>query len=239
MYRIGICDDDETFCWQTEEHIRTYCDKYNLQAETQIFLSGKSLLECYNSEKPFDLLLLDIEMEELNGIAVGQKLRTDLANEITQIVYISSNNSYAMQLFKIRPMDFLIKPVTETDIEQMMNTYCQLFVQNTNYFEYKNGKNICRINQKHILYFQSEGRVIHMYTINGTEMFYGKLSNVLNELNPRTFCCVHKSFVINWNYVAEYRLDKIILSNGVVIPISQSKRSSVREQILLNNMKKK
>lgn len=239
MYRIGICDDDEVFCWQIEGYIRAYCARHDLEVETQIFLTGTKLLECVSAESPFDLLLLDIEMEQLNGIAVGQELRSDLANEVTQIVYISSKSNYAMQLFKIRPMDFLIKPIDENKIECLMDTYCQLFVHNIHYFEYKNGKSTNRVDQNHILYFQSEGKVIHIHTIHGSDMFYGKLSDTLKILNPQIFCCVHKSFVINWNYIAEYRTDKIILSNGESIPISQSKRSSVKERILLNNISKK
>ena len=222
MYQIAICDDDETFCWRTEEYIKTYCRKHNLKAETQVFNSGITLLEYIERERPFDLLLLDIEMDGLNGVSVGQKLRHKLENEITQIVYVSIKSSYAMELFKVRPMDFLIKPITMDDITHIMDIYCRLFAHSINYFEFKNGKSTCKLDQQHIICLQSKGKVVHINTI---------------QLNSENFYCVHKSFIINWNYVAEYRFDKILLSNGEIIPISQSKRSSVRQHILQNNMK--
>lgn len=237
MYQIAICDDDETFCWRTEEYIKTYCRKHNLKAETQVFNSGITLLEYIERERPFDLLLLDIEMDGLNGVSVGQKLRHKLENEITQIVYVSIKSSYAMELFKVRPMDFLIKPITMDDITNIMDIYCSLFAHSINYFEFKNGKSTCKLDQQHIICLQSKGKVVHINTIHGTEIFYGKLSDALEQLNSENFYCVHKSFIINWNYVAEYRFDKILLSNGEIIPISQSKRSSVRQHILQNNMK--
>lgn len=233
MYRIGICDDDEAFCWQTEEYIRAYCERHNLPIDSQIFLSGEELLKYTNSiEQPFDLLLLDIEMEGMDGVAVGLKLRESLANEVTQLVYISCKSSYAMRLFKTRPLDFLIKPVTKDSIEHMMDNYCYLYVQNNNYFEYKNGKNIIRVDQKHILYLQSEGKIIHIYTLHGSGSFYGKLSDTLLTLDSNIFYSVHKSFVINWNHIAEYKVDTIILSDGSYIPVSQSRRNSVKERIL-------
>lgn len=237
MYQIAICDDDETFCWRTEEYIKTYCKKHNLKAETQVFNSGITLLEYIERERPFDLLLLDIEMDGLNGVSVGQKLRHKLENEITQIVYVSIKSSYAMELFKVRPMDVLIKPITMDDITHIMDIYCRLFAHSINYFEFKNGKSTCKLDQQHIICLQSKGKVVHINTIHGTEIFYGKLSDALEQLNSENFYCVHKSFIINWNYVAEYRFDKILLSNGEIIPISQSKRSSVRQHILQNNMK--
>lgn len=227
MYQIGICDDDETFCWRTEEYIRLYCRKHSLQAETHIFNSGNRLLEYVEKERPFDLLLLDIEMDGLNGVSVGRKLRHNLANEVTQIVYVSIKSSYAMELFKVRPMDFLIKPVTMDDIIHIMDVYCRLFAHSINYFEFKNGKSTCKLDQQHIIYLQSKGKVVHINTIHGTEFFYGKLSDALKQLNSDNFFCVHKSYVINWNYVAEYRLDKILLSNRKSFQsASQSEASS-------------
>lgn len=45
----------------------------------------------------------------------------DLRNEITQIVYVSALEEYAIQLFQNRPMDFLIKPIKQEDIDKIMH----------------------------------------------------------------------------------------------------------------------
>ncbi len=78
------------------------------------YLKGEEYLKFLAEEAPVDLLFLDIKFEDgMDGIAVGKELRADLKNEITQIVYISGLESYAMQLFQNRPMDFLLKPVKQ------------------------------------------------------------------------------------------------------------------------------
>ena len=51
----------------------------------------------------------------------------DLRNEITQIVYVSALEEYAIQLFQNRPMDFLIKPIKQEDIDKIMNNYIHVF----------------------------------------------------------------------------------------------------------------
>lgn len=76
----------------------------------------------------FDLIILDIELTEINGIAIGKYLREELNNQTTQIVYISSLRDYAMDLFAVRPLHFLIKPLKKDefygkldDIEAKLN----------------------------------------------------------------------------------------------------------------------
>lgn len=239
MYRIGICDDDLAFCGQLEEALLTYCPKIQMKIELFTFLSGTELLTTVHTDGPFDIIFLDIELSDISGVNIGKILRSDLGNEITQIVYVSSQTSYAMQLFQIRPMDFLIKPVSENDIARIMNTYYRLFIEGAHFFEYKSGKTSHRVDEKHILYFQSEGKTVHIYTTFGTDTFYEKLSDIEKRLNPNVFFNVHKSFVINWNHVAEFHLNYITLNNGAIIPISQSRRNSVQEQILKSSIAKK
>ena len=89
---------------------------------------GEEYLKFLAEEAPVDLLFLDIKFEDgMDGIAVGKELRADLKNEITQIVYISGLESYAMQLFQNRPMDFLLKPVKQEQGDRIMEEYIRLF----------------------------------------------------------------------------------------------------------------
>jgi len=236
MYRIGICDNDEILGLQLENYIQEYCQHHGQKADTLIFLTPGELFDSIEKDGPFDLLFLDIELKGITGIDVGKILRKALSNEITQIVYISSKTDYTMKLFETHPLYFLIKPVKPEDITHVMNTCDRLFLHNDTYFEYKAGKKMCRVNQRHIMYLQSAGKTIHMYTTFGSNVFYGKLSNALKQLNENLFYSVHRSYIINWNYVAAYHIENLVLSDKTVIPISQSKRKTVRKQILKNTI---
>lgn len=126
MYRIGICDDDLIFCGQIEQYLFDCCPNFNMQMEIIIFVQGTELLSNIAAEGPFDLLFLDIELLDIDGVNIGKILRSDIANEVTQIVYVSSQMDYALQLFQIRPMDFLLKPVKCVDIEKIVRLYHRL-----------------------------------------------------------------------------------------------------------------
>ena len=119
MYKVGICDDNIAFGSQMEKYLEEYAKREAIPLDIVIFGSGSEYLKYLQAEAPIDILFLDIELEEkINGIFVGKKIRMDLRNEITQIVYVSALEEYAIQLFQNRPMDFLIKPIKQEDIDK-------------------------------------------------------------------------------------------------------------------------
>lgn len=232
MYRIGICDDEMEFCTEIEKFVRKYAEKEKITVETEVFTSGEELFKVMNVEQKFDLLFLDIELGGINGVEVGCRLREKVENEIMQIVYVSSKESYAMQLFQIRPFEFLTKPVTEERISKVMSEYKRLFIDRNIFFTYKLGKRTYRISENEILYFQCEGKKIQIITSKDKREYYGKMADVEKQISMNKFCTIHKSYIVNINYVSEFCPNEVVMCNGVRIPISQSMRKKVREKIL-------
>lgn len=234
MLRIAICDDDEKFAEQLEDYLFEYTSKNNILADVSAFNSGEELFKHFSDESTYDILFLDIELGETTGIELGKQIREKMKNETTQIVFVSSKENYAIQLFDIRPLNFLVKPVEYKKLEYVMDEYDRLYKFQHTYFEYNIGKQKFRVNEQSILYFQSQGKKIQMITQEGGREFYGKLSDVLETLNEHSFVSVHKSYVINMRYVSEYSNDSILMINGDWIPISRAMRNNLSQKIIEN-----
>lgn len=237
MYTIGICDDDYMFCAQIEKSLENFSKETGITIETEVFLSGEDYLKYMNENPPLNILFLDIELGGADGVSVGQTIRSNLTNEVTQIVYVSSKQSYAMALFQNRPMDFLVKPVTDADIGKIMREYRRLFDKKKGFFEFHIGKSAYRTAMNQIMYFQCEGKKIHIVTSdNNDRQFYGAMRDIEKQIDKDIFCMIHKSYIVNVNYVAEFHIDEVIMATGVVLPISQSMRKKVRQRILEGNI---
>lgn len=241
MFRIGICDDDIVFGDQIEEYLKEYARKEKIEIETEVFLSGEECQRYMEESNPLDLLFLDIELNRcVNGIAVGRFMRGNLANEITQIIYVSAYESYAMQLFQNRPMDFLVKPVNKEDIRRIMEEYKRLSSVKKRFFEFHIGKAPYRIADDAILYFQCSGKKIRIVMDRETEKeYYGSMSDVEKQTDPDKFWMIHKSYIVNTNYIEEFRIDEVVLTTGEVLPISRSNKKKIQEKLLLLNMAKR
>ena len=111
MIHILICDDEDITCSHIEKVLVDYAEKEDVKVSVDVCYTGEGVLNYMKQGDIVDLLFLDIELPGMNGAKVGNMLRVELGNETVQIVYISSQDKYAMQLFQIRTFDFLIKPL--------------------------------------------------------------------------------------------------------------------------------
>lgn len=229
MLRIAVCDDDNTICSQFESIL----SNLNVEKmEIEIFYSGESLCQFMSNEVYFDIIFLDIELQIINGIEVGKKIRDEMHNETTQIVYISGKDSYAMELFETRPLNFLIKPLEAEKIEKVIKKVIELAAKSNQFFEYKIGRTQNKIPIKDILFFESYGKKVKLFTQGDVHEFYGKLSDIEQQLNNKDFMQIHKSYLVNYFHVIKYQYENVQMSDNTVLSISQQHRKLISYNLL-------
>lgn len=229
MFRIAICDDEQVICSQIENYILNYAADNNEKIDTQVFYSGEELIRFLEVGQSFDLIFLDIELKLINGIEVGKKIREELDDQILQIVYVSGKDSYYRDMFDVRPMHFLQKPIEEEEIIKDVRLAMKLTGKLGGIFIYKKGHEVYRKPLKDILYFESSNREVKMVTNEGEEIYYGKLEEVYEQVAKYHFMFIHKSYIVNYFYVTKFRYEDVTMSNMEVLPISQARRKATRE----------
>jgi DNA-binding LytR/AlgR family response regulator len=233
MLRIAICDDDKQLCLELKSILNEISENSDENFEISTFYGGEELYEFLEVGNRFDLIFLDIELCEINGVEVGRKIREELNDELTQIVYISGKDTYAMELFDIRPLNFLVKPLVEDKVELVVKRARKLIKTTNQYYEYKAGNVYFNVLISDILYFESSGRKVKIILKDGeVKEYYGKLSEVEEKLKKNDFFSIHKSYLINYNHVIEYTYEYVKMSNNEILGISQNNRKAVREKLL-------
>ena len=101
MYRVGICDDDTILCSLLEEQIQALFVEISTGFEIEVWYDGESLENDLKKGIGLDILFLDIELLQKNGVEVGAFIRDEMGDTELHIVYISSKQGYAMELFKM------------------------------------------------------------------------------------------------------------------------------------------
>jgi DNA-binding LytR/AlgR family response regulator len=232
MLRIAICDDDKELCIELKSMLNEISKNTGEAFEISVFCNGEGLCDSLMSGNRFNLIFLDIELCEINGVEVGKKIREELNDEITQIVYISAKESYAMELFDIRPLNFLVKPLKIEKIKYVLKTARKVLGSSNQYFEYRVGNVNFNVLISDILYFESSGRKVKVVLKNEVNEYYGKLSEVEEKIKNDDFFFIHKSYLINYNHVIEYSYEYVKMSNNEILGISQNNRKAVREKLL-------
>lgn len=231
MYRYAVCDDNQRLCQSLKIMINKTMKYYTNKFIVDVYYSTISLLEQLKSNKKYDVMFLNVRMEGLNGIELGEIIRRYLIDEHVNIIYISRESGYAIDLFKVRAFDFLIKPITLTMVEHTIQRVMKYMQGTVEDFHFQmNGKCI-QIKQSRIVYLMSMNRKIKLVTLDGDYEFYGKLDDIQKKLEENNFWRIHQSYIINYHHSSMFAYERVVLNNHMTLPISQRYRKAVKMKL--------
>ena len=228
MFKIAICDDVEDVCSELKTMIIDMKDSL-IRGDIIIdtFYSGEALLENIE-ESPYDLIFLDIELGEINGVEVGHIIREQMEDYITKIIYISSKDIYDRQLFDVQPLHFLKKPIDSKKVFADIQLAMKISEKENKNFEFKSFRKTVKVPYKDILYFESKGREIFLFGTKNNYNFYGNIKS-LEEVLPKFFIHPNRSYFVNYEFITCFKFEELIMTDGSIIPISRNKRKEIRE----------
>lgn len=228
MFRIAICDDVKSICDEIENIILENKELQSEKIKIDIFNNGETLIEELRENTQYELIFLDIELGEINGVEVGHIIRDDMEDYTTKIVYISGKNSYDRQLFDVQPMKFISKPIEEEKVIKAVLLAIKISDKENKVFEFKNFKSSVKVLYSEIIYFESDKREIKIVCVKEIYRFYGKMEEIKKHL-PEFFIQPHRSYIVNYKQIKHFKPDELIVFTGDRIPISQSKRREIKE----------
>ncbi len=231
MLKIAVCDDDKYICADIENTLRQYGEVNELKFEIDLYYRGEELIEKMSNEEKYDLIFMDIELNTTTGIIIGTKIRNELENYISKIVYITSVDGYQNQLFDIQPFGYIQKPVDKEQVVKYVKLCLKILDKEKVVFKYQLGHEFKQIEVKNILYFENKLRKVKITTCDFSEEFYGTIKEVKKHL-PENFILVHASFIVNLKYIKTVLKDSVILQDGTIIPVSKSNLKELRKELV-------
>lgn len=231
--KIAICDDDSLQTSIIETLIEEIALKKFIKIDISVFYDGITLKDYYKSHNNFDIIYLDIEMDKMNGIKTAQYIRE--INPDVIIIFISGYENYFMQLFEVEPFRFIKKPIDSQKFNDIFCKACERIMQQPIYFTFQYKKMLHKILLNEIMYFESKGRIVNIILSNGEKKeFYGKLDNVEKSLHnvKIPFLRIHQSYYVNFTYIKNMSFSKVVLTNGMILTISEERQKFVRETFL-------
>lgn len=235
VYRIGICDDENSTCSELEKILMEYSKISDLEIQINLWNSAETFITDVPSKVNVDILFLDIEMPGKNGVHLGEYIRNEMKDEGMHIIYVSSKTNYAMELFKVHPYDFIVKPIDRDKVINNVSKLLELDKHDNRYFTYEYNKVKNKIHYGDIVYFESDRKHIKIICSDGTNKeFVGKISEIVESL-PFSFALAAQSFVINLRHISLYKKDSCIMDNGDCISIGRKYKNIFNMKIIEYN----
>lgn len=226
--RIAVCDDDDIILSRSRELIQDYCTKNQIKCSISLFPNANELLWDIDDYGIYDILYLDIEICNINGIDVARSIRRCYPECI--IIFISSHSRYYHAAFDVQPFYFLDKPLIEKEFVNVFKRAVERLSRYPQSITFSNKRIYYSVDISRILYFESDRRIVKVVCSDRTYNFYGKLSNIEKELGSSSyfFFRIHRSYLINIHYIKEFSRTYLIMANGIRVSVSQDKRQEIR-----------
>lgn len=231
MLTIYLCDDDEILIKKYEGYLIGFLEEYNIEAQLKLFTSGEQLLFYIEDTSQYpDIVILDIIMKDINGIEVAKELRRKRYN--TQIIFLSSDESFVFDSFNYSPLNYLLKEnLSYTKCKEVLMRAIELYEKkNREIVMIKSGRSILPIELNDIIYAESSNRIILLNCKDNTYQFYSTLSNLEIKLVDKRFLRVHRSFIVNLNYIKKMDHCEITLNNLTKIPIGVTYMKNLKKE---------
>lgn len=232
MIRIGICDDLVEELQIQEKMVKSIVYSLGLNVEIKCFQSGEDLLWEIEQKGNMDIILLDVEMGGINGVETARQLRKKDNRVI--LFFISYHDQYCKEIIHVQPFGFIDKPVSEVKLESALKEAFKAMSQKEEIFEYTYKKVPYKILVSKIRYFESDKREVNLYSTDGVYSFYKKLDEVeaqLEQMNIK-FLRISKSYLVNMNYVKEFRFEKVVMDDSKEFKIGPKYKDKVRKSYI-------
>ena len=224
---IAICDDEALYANEIHRLIKSFITDAETDYNIDVFYDSE---EIYNCNKTYDIALLDIEMSPYSGIDVAKKLKN--TNPSIVFFIVTSFNKYLDDAMDLNVFRYIQKPIDSDRLKNGIEKAFEYINNNIVCFFLKKGRATKSISSNDILYVETIGRETKIVTKDDVYFSDYKMDFWKNKLIASFYYKVHKSFIVNMNYITEYKRDTIILHNNHTVPISYRKQAEFRKAFL-------
>ncbi len=224
--RILVCDDERFWCKTIKEYVLSNLDEES-ESIVEIFYSGKELVEYCFENRP-DVLFLDIELSDTNGLDLAKQLRKDFPAII--IVFITNHPNYVFSCFESEPLNFLRKPLESLEFNKTFQRIIKKYRELHKSIPIKWQNDSINLEISDICYIEGYNRHLIFRLYNGESYeIVGRINEMYKVLQVYGFVKSHQGFIVNMLHIKSFGENEIYMKNGDSVLMSVRKRLSTKE----------
>lgn len=227
MIQIAIVEDDANYQKQLLNYLHRYEQEHDEQFQPCVFSDGLDIIEANLSA--IDIILMDIQMRNMNGMKAAERIRMSDKNVI--IIFITNLAQYALQGYKVEAMDYVLKPVQYFAFSQILQKAVKKVNESRAFFiPIMQDNTMVRLNADLITYIESQDHNVTFHTKERTITTRETLKNLEQKLQGRPFSRCNNCYLVNLAYVEAVQGGYATVA-GELLQISRPKRKAFMEAL--------
>ena len=239
MLKIVLCDDDIKDLQYMNNLVERYRSERGISGvEISTCSTAADLICRIENGEFFDIYILDILLEEEDGISLGRTIRESARGKESSFIYVSSSSDFALGAFGVYASGYFLKPVEESRFAECMDRILNQRAQGREKaIAVKSRDGIISVDVDRLMKVENTARVMQFSLEGGAVVesvyirrpFEEQLKNLLQD---RRFIQPHKSFIVNMAYVERMLPHDFIMTDGTVVPISRNNLTITKKRYL-------
>ena len=235
MLKIAICDDEKYFGEKIKSILADYMNEKQIPYEVTFFNSGKEFIKSGIEVMNYQILFLDINMEQMDGIETAKYVRK--YTEECFIVFVTAYMDYTLDGYKVGAVRYLLKG-TDHFAESMYECLDTILSKMnrksvTRKMQFNEGVRVVPFDR--IIYIESRLHKLEYHIMEEKEQIYtcyGKLNEIEQEYKNEGFIRLHQSFLVNMHYIERLEHYAAVLGNGMKITIPRARYKFVENSFV-------
>lgn len=231
MIRIAICDDDRKGAEIISRIVENCCREKAMMCKSRIFYDSRALFYEVEAGEYYDMLLLDIEMPNINGIELTNKVRQYLPDAIA--IFVTSYEQYVYKSFEVQPYRFIPKKNAGEMLPVALRDALRLAVEREEKFYIAENQRVLeKIPLKSILYIWHWEKYAY---IEKSDKEYTKvrktLRQIYKELPEEDFVWADRGCIVNLAQIQRITVNGIILTDGTLLGMGRERTTELKERL--------
>ena len=235
MFCIAICDDEKIFREQMKEILLNYMEDRGVLYEVDIFESGEDFVNQGIEMSKYDIIFLDINMDQLDGIMTAKKIRENNKNMF--IVFVTAFINYTLEGYKVEAFRYLLKDDANMidSIYECLDSIHEKMNHTVSWVEFTFKEGWKKISLDRLLYIESNLHKLEFYVMGDCIQkytLYGTLNKIEEKLEGNNFLRVHQSYLVNMRFIKSISRYKVVLGDKIELDIPRARYNDVKERFI-------
>lgn len=231
MIRIAVVDDEKADLDYIENKIKQQLELRNMAYNCDSYTNALDALN-ENMREPFHAIFLDIDMPQLSGLDMAEKINEVCAK--TLIIFVTNHDELVYKAFRFKAIGFIRKGFFDEEADEMIDIMLSEIQKNSCVLKFIDSHSIIKINLSEIVYIKNDDHYVEFFFVDDKkECIRQNLNNIRSQVEHYGFLQIHSRYLVNCKYVYSIEQKNIILTNGVQLPLSRNRSTEVKDKFQL------
>ena len=222
MFRIAICEDEKNILDYENSIVKQWVEDRNFSQTVELdsYVSAEQFLFEMEDKAPYDVLIFDIQMKDMNGMELAKKLRASGCDSV--IIFVTGVPDYAIEGYEVGAVRYILKPVKPEVLFSLLDAAFEERQKKTEeYFVLGQGADLERIAFDKILYIEARGHYVYMKGMDFEREWKSSFSDASVAFEGKNFFCLRRGLLVNLCHVSRITRTDCILDNEESLPVAR------------------